>query len=82
MAGWLAGWLAGRGSDYNASQPNWVGVGAELGKNGKPKFTWTYFFTPVQRFVRNLPKLCGLFHPYQCSYKLNRRTLADAQKDL
>ena len=49
---------------------------------GKPKFTWTYFFTPVQKFVRNLPILCGLFHPYQCSYKLNRRTLADAQKDL
>ena len=49
---------------------------------GKTKFTWTYFFTPVQKFVRNLPILCGLFHPYQCSYKLNRRTLADAQKDL
>ena len=49
---------------------------------GKPKFTWAYFFHTCAKFVRNLPILCGLFHPYQCSYKLNRRTLADAQKDL
>ena len=32
MAGWPDGWPDGRGSDYNATQPNWVGVGAELGK--------------------------------------------------
>ena len=51
-------------------------------KNGKTKIYMDILFHTVQKFVRNLPILCGLFHPYQCSYKLNRRTLADAQKDL
>ncbi len=81
MVGWMAtaGRPAGRwGSDYNASQPNWAVVGAELGNNMKTKIYMDILFHTCAKICAEPSHTLWTFS----SIPMFIRTLADAQKDL